>query len=107
METVADYNAGQQRGTDRFGRTHMPRPITAGPFYAIRQQGGALSTTGGLAIDPQLRVLDRTRQPIPGLYAAGEVIGAGQTMGDAAVGGMMVTPALTFGRLLGQTILQW
>ena len=86
---------------------HMPRPIVQGPFYAIRQQGGALSTTGGLAVDTHLRVLTKTGQPIPHLYAAGEVIGAGQTMGDAAVGGMMVTPALTFGRLLGQTILSW
>jgi fumarate reductase flavoprotein subunit len=106
-QTADDYNKGQAAGTDRFGRKHMPRAIATAPFYAIRQQGGALSTTGGLAIDVQLRVLNRNGQPIGGLYAAGEVIGAGQTMGDAAVGGMMVTPALTFGRLLGQTILQW
>ncbi|MBL8631075.1 MAG: FAD-dependent oxidoreductase [Rhodospirillaceae bacterium] len=105
--SVVDFNAGVEAGTDRFGRKHSPKKIAQGPFYAIRQQGGALSTTGGLAIDTDLRVLDRNQQPIPNLYAAGEVIGAGQTMGDAAVGGMMVTPALTFGRLLGQTILQW
>jgi len=105
--SVADYNRGQNANADRFGRKHMPRPIAEGPFYAIRQQGGALSTTGGLAVDAQLRVLDRQSQAIPNLFAAGEVLGAGQTMGDAAVGGMMVTPALTFGRLLGQTILTW
>jgi fumarate reductase flavoprotein subunit len=105
--SVDDYNRAQAIGQDRFGRTHMPRPIVQAPFYAIRQQGGALSTTGGLAVDGQLRVLDHSDKPIGQLFAAGEVIGAGQTMGDAAVGGMMVTPALTFGRLLGQTILQW
>jgi len=104
---VEQYNRAQAAGADRFGRKHMPRPIVQGPFYAIRQQGGALSTTGGLAIDAQMRVLHTSGKPIPNLYAAGEVIGAGQTMGDAAVGGMMVTPALTFGRLLGQTILEW
>ncbi|MDX2144099.1 MAG: FAD-dependent oxidoreductase [Rhodospirillaceae bacterium] len=104
---VADYNRGQGAGQDRFGRKHMPRPIVTPPFYAIRQQGGALSTTGGLAVDSQMRVLDGSDRPIPGLYAAGEVIGAGQTMGDAAVGGMMVTPAITFGRLLGQRLLTW
>jgi len=107
IAAVADYNRGQASGTDRFGRKHMPRPIITPPFHAIRQQGGALSTTGGVAVDANLRVLDQNGCPIAGLYAAGEVIGAGQTMGDAAVGGMMVTPALTFGRLLGQTILQW
>ncbi len=104
---IEDYNRGQASGADRFGRQHMPRPITQPPFYAIRQQGGALSTTGGLAVDTELKVLNQRGEPIPNLYAAGEVIGAGQTMGDAAVGGMMVTPALTFGRLLGQTILKW
>lgn len=106
-DSVADYNRGQKDASDRFGRAHMPRAIAEGPYYAIRQQGGALSTTGGLAVDAQLRVVNQAGQPIGNLYAAGEVIGAGQTMGDAAVGGMMVTPALTFGRLLGQTILQW
>jgi len=106
-DAITDYNRGQMSGADRFGRKHMPCPITQGPFYAIRQQGGALSTTGGLAVDSQLRVITRDGTPIGNLYAAGEVIGAGQTMGDAAVGGMMVTPALTFGRLLGQTILSW
>jgi fumarate reductase flavoprotein subunit len=107
IEAVTDYNRGQSTGADRFGRKHMPRPIIKPPFHAIRQQGGALSTTGGLAIDEQCRVLSQTDAVISGLFAAGEVIGAGQTMGDAAVGGMMVTPALTFGRLLGQTILKW
>jgi fumarate reductase flavoprotein subunit len=105
--TVADYNRGQASGQDVLGRRHMPRPIMKPPFYAIRQQGGALSTTGGLAVDAGLRVLDSADRPIPGLYAAGEVIGAGQTMGDAAVGGMMVTPAITFGRLLGQRLVRW
>lgn len=105
--SVDDFNRGQAASADKFGRKHMPRPIVKPPFYAIRQQGGALSTTGGLAVDDQLRVLDGANNPMGGLFAAGEVIGAGQTMGDAAVGGMMVTPALTFGRLLGQKILAW
>jgi fumarate reductase flavoprotein subunit len=38
------------------------------------------------------------------LYAAGELLGAGQLMGQSFVGGMMVTPAMTFGRLLGQRL---
>ena len=38
-------------------------------------------------------------------YAVGEVIGAGTTLGNAYVNGMFVTPATTFGRLLGERIL--
>ena len=40
-------------------------------------------------------------QPIGGLFAAGELLGAGNLMGKATVNGMMATPALTFGRLIG------
>jgi succinate dehydrogenase/fumarate reductase flavoprotein subunit len=38
---------------------------------------------------------------VPNLYAIGEVIGAGATSGAAYTNGMLVTPAITFGRLLG------
>ena len=38
-------------------------------------------------------------------YAVGEVIGAGTTLGNAYVNGMLVTPATAFGRLLGERIL--
>jgi fumarate reductase flavoprotein subunit len=49
-------------------------------------------------------VLDREARPIPNLYAIGEVIGAGATSGAAYTNGMLVTPAITFGRLLGQRL---
>ncbi len=103
-QTVADYNRAQQSGRDKLGRVHMPRPISAGPFYAIRMQGCGITTAAGLAVDTQLRVLNGAGQPIPNLYAAGEALGSGQTMGASACGGMMVTPALTFGRLLGERL---
>ena len=37
-DTVNAFNAGQAAGQDVLGRRHMPRPITDGPFYAIRSQ---------------------------------------------------------------------
>ena len=39
--------------------------------------------------------------------AEGELLGAGQFMGRSYCGGMLVTPALTFGRLLGQRMLKF
>jgi fumarate reductase flavoprotein subunit len=42
--------------------------------------------------------------PIPNLYAAGEVLGSGATLGNAFVPGMMLTPALSLGRWLGLTL---
>ena len=106
--TVAAYNAGIENGTaDPMGRTHRPLPIKQGPFYAVRVQGTSISSTVGLAVDDGLRVIDGNNKPIANLYAAGELLGSGQTMGDSFCGGMMATPALTFGRLLGQRLLNW
>ncbi len=105
--TVASYNQGQKTGKDEFGKKHMPAPIAKGPFYAVRLQGWLLSTFAGLAVDKELRVIRQDGTPIPNLYAAGELLGAGQTMGRSYCGGMLVTPSLTFGRLLGQKMLKF
>ncbi len=104
---VAAYNTALSAGApDPLGRTSRPAPIAKGPFYAIRMQGWTPTSTVGLAVDGELRVVTRGGAPIPNLYAAGEVIGAGATMGDAFVGGAILTPALTFGRLLGERMLK-
>lgn len=103
--SVAGFNYGVATGNDFFGRRHHPLPLAAPPYYAIRMQGCSISSTIGLAVDDSLRVIRRDGSPIPGLYAAGELLGSGQTMGKAACGGMMVTPALTFGRLLGERMI--
>ena len=102
QRTVADYNAGRAAGRDAFGREFMPAPIERGPFYAIRQQGGSVTSTVGLAVDERLRVVRADGSVVPNLYAAGEILGSGQLQGNAFVGGMMGMPALVFGRLLGE-----
>ena len=81
-------------------------PIARPPYYAVQMQGWTVISFAGLAVDERLRVIDPGRRPIPNLYAVGEVIGAGATSGRAYTNGMLVTPALTFGRLLGQQYLQ-
>jgi fumarate reductase flavoprotein subunit len=101
-QSVARYNAAQASGVDAdFGRTHMPAQISKGPFYAVRCQGNDITTAAGLAVDDRLHVIRKDGTPIGGLFAAGEILGAGNLMGKATVNGMMVTPALTFGRLIG------
>jgi fumarate reductase flavoprotein subunit len=104
--SVAAYNAALESGaTDPLGRTHRPLPIVRAPFHAVRLQGWTVCSFAGLAVDGGLRVRRPDGGAVPNLYAVGEVIGAGATSGSAWTNGMMVTPALTFGRLLGQTIL--
>lgn len=100
-ETVEAYNRAVETGTDPLGRTHLPMPIDRPPFYAIRNHGITLVTFVGLDVDTDLAVRDRAGEVVPGLYAVGEVIGAGATCGNSFCSGMLVTPALTFGRELG------
>ena len=103
-KTIAQYNRGRESKQDAFGREHMPLPIGAPPYYAIQLQSWLLTTFAGIAVDSHLRVIREGGTPIPNLYAAGELLGTGQFMGRSYCGGMLVTPALTFGRLLGQRL---
>jgi fumarate reductase flavoprotein subunit len=105
QRTVAEYNDARERGeNDVLGREHRPSSIDTGPYYAIQCQGWTLVSFAGLVVDEQLRVLHDDGAPIPGLYAAGEILGAGATSGKGYVGGALVTPALTFGKLLGERL---
>jgi predicted oxidoreductase len=102
VDTVAAYNRAVAAGEDpEFGRTYLPAPIAQPPFYAARNHAITLVTFQGLDIDDSFAVVAESGKPIPGLYAVGEVIGAGATCGNSFCSGMLVTPALTFGRLLG------
>ena len=105
--TIAQFNAGQAKGKDALGRKHMPLPLAKAPYYAVRLQSWMLMGFAGLAVDKNLQVIRRNGRPIANLYAAGELLGAGQLMGRSYCGGMSVTPCLTFGRLLGQRILKF
>lgn len=106
IDTVAAYNDARDREVaDPMGLEHRPLPIAKPPFYAVRMQGWTLISFAGLGVDGRLRVTADDGRPIPNLYAVGEVIGAGATSGKAYTNGMLVTPALTFGKLLGEQIL--
>jgi fumarate reductase flavoprotein subunit len=105
-QTVDTYNRARANARpDPFGLQHRPLPIASPPYYAVRMQGWTLISFAGLAVNGRLQVVQPDDQPVKNLYAAGEVIGAGATSGRAYTNGMLVTPALTFGRLLGQQFL--
>ena len=100
--TIQAYNNAILSGApDPLGRLHRPLPILELPFYAVRHVGWSIVGFAGLRVDETLRVTDKYGCPIPNLYAAGEILGLAATSGNAFTGGMSVTPAMTFGRLLG------
>jgi len=108
IETINEYNNSVDSQNDTaFGKHFLIRRIEKPPFYAIRAMGITVLGPAGLSVDNQLRVLKNDGTPIPNLYAAGEILGFGRTSGNAFVGGLSLTPAMTFGKLLGEKILSW
>lgn len=64
-------------GTARGYYSETTAPIADGPYYASPCTWATLITFGGLAVDETFSVLDETGNRIPGLFAMGEVAGAG------------------------------
>jgi fumarate reductase flavoprotein subunit len=105
-EAVARYNGIVASGTDAdFGRSNMARPIQVAPFYAIEVAPAVHHTMGGVAINANAEVLNRSEQPIAGLYAAGEVTGG--VHGGNRLGGNALADIVTFGRIAGRNAAQY
>jgi fumarate reductase flavoprotein subunit len=109
-ETIRVYNADCDAGADsRFFKDGNGHPLTAirtPPFYAVEVRPAIIGlTAAGLDTDADCRVLNTKGQIIPGLYAAGEVLGCfhGKRYGG---GGMSIGSAVIFGRKAGQTAAQ-
>jgi len=66
--------AGTTRGL-AIDKTNWAMPLEKPPFEAYCTTCGVTFTFGGLRIDTDGRVLDTAQKPIPGLYAAGELVG--------------------------------
>jgi 3-oxosteroid 1-dehydrogenase len=72
-----------------------------GPYYAVKMESGALGTCGGPKTNGNAQVIDWRGEPIPGLYAAGNVMGS--PLGGAYGGaGGTLGPGMTFGYIAGQ-----
>ena len=101
--SVSRYNEFQkQRQDSDFGKPILAdsRPIEVPPFYAARIWPKVHHTMGGARIDAKTRVLDLEGQPIPRLFAAGEVTGG--VHGACRLGGNAITECLYFGRVAGR-----
>jgi predicted oxidoreductase len=102
--------ARRYRG-DRLIRTAAPHRLldpAAGPLIAVRLRILTRKTLGGLETDLDGRALGADGQPIPGLYAAGEVagFGGGGMHGYAALEGTFLGGCIFSGRAAGRALAQ-
>ena len=106
LQITAIRGARQYLG-DRLIRTAKPHPLldpAAGPLIAVRLHILTRKTLGGLQTDLSGRVLNPTGEPIPGLYAAGEVagFGGGGMHGYRALEGTFLGGCIFSGRTAGR-----
>jgi tricarballylate dehydrogenase len=74
-----EYNPSILDGVSTKGlavpKSNWALPIDTGPFHGYVVTCGITFTFGGLKINTEGQVLDLVDKPIPGLYAAGELVG--------------------------------
>jgi tricarballylate dehydrogenase len=80
-------------------KSNWANPLDTGPFHAYHVTTGITFTFGGLKVTENAEVVDLYDGVIPGLYAAGEMVG-GLFYGNYASGTGLMSGA-TFGRFAG------
>jgi tricarballylate dehydrogenase len=115
LETIKAFNAAVKREVSfnpnvKDGRCTMGLPIPKSnwaltieepPFEAYAVTCGLTFTFGGVKIDASARVIDTDGLPIPGLHAAGEMVGG--IFYFNYPGGTGLTNGSVFGRIAGTT----
>jgi predicted oxidoreductase len=96
---------------DRLTRVASPHRLldpAAGPLIAVRLSILTRKTLGGVKTDLAGRVLQADDQPIPGLYAAGEVagFGGGGVHGYRSLEGTFLGGCLFSGRVTGRAVAE-
>ena len=118
IKTIAEYNAavpGDRQavpsaydvdGVATVGldipKSNFAATIDQGPFEAFQVRCGLTFTFGGIKIDPDTaQVQHSSERPIPGLYAAGEMVGGLFYWNYPSGSGLMA--GATFGRIAGDS----
>ena len=113
VRTVREYNAAVQPGAynpaikDGKGtrgltppKSNWALPLDAPPFVGFAVTTGITFTFGGLRITGDAQVVDAEQRPIPGLYAAGELVGG--LFYQNYPGGAGLMAGSVFGRIAGR-----
>lgn len=102
VKTVDGYNSCVQAGADTQitpGKELLGTEIMNPAYFASKRVPTIHYTMGGLCINTSAQVLTEAGDPIPNLFAAGEVTGGVQ--GSNRLGGNSFTDLIVFGRIAG------
>jgi len=103
VRTDVPFNPAVKDGRGTVGlavpKSNWANPLDTPPFEAYAVTCGITFTFGGLAVDTGARVLDTDGAVIPGLFAAGELVGGLFYLNYP--GGTGLTAGSVFGRIAG------
>lgn len=100
--SIDAYNAVVGGAKDEFGfvaDNTADAEMVDGPWYACRKVPTVHHTMGGIHVNVESEACNAKSDPIPGLYAAGEVTGG--IHGSNRLGGNAIADCMTFGRNAG------
>ncbi len=102
VQVQFDPTVKDARGTPGLAipKSNWANRLDTPPFEAYGVTCGITFTFGGLHVDAQARVISQANEPIPGLFAAGELIGG--LFYFNYPGGTGLTSGAVFGRIAGR-----
>ncbi len=104
LASVEAFNAyARGEAADAFrDDEELPSPIDAAPFYGLQLAISLSKAFTGIEVDASGQVVDGAGQPIPGLFAAGELTGmaGGSIVGDLGFSGSF-SAVIYSGRVAG------
>ncbi len=105
--TIDAYNQNLAAGTDEFSKpAAVSMPITTAPYYAVRYFPMNMGTFGGVKVGEHNDVLGASGEPIPGLYAAGEMLNR-PYYAQVYMSGSALQLAATTGQTAGEAAAQF
>lgn len=108
LETVETWSGYVASGVDADFSRDIGTPLTdlsSGPYYAVNVGPGIHHCMGGVKINTEAQVISTDGNPIPGLYACGEVTGG--IHGANRLGGNAVADIVVFGRIAGENAAKY
>jgi tricarballylate dehydrogenase len=105
---AGDFDPTRMDGVTTTGvvppKSNWALPISQAPYYGYPMTTAVTFTFGGIRTDDSGRVVSTVGQPIPGLYAAGEVVGLYY---HQYLSSTSVLKALTYGRIAGRNAARY